>query len=171
MSSSCACCCQCACPSPVLIRVYSSSDEGIEYPAHSNVLKLSCEAFEAMFEAATSDEDLPKIPLLADSATMEMILPLAYRKSAAALRSREYGELLEGTRLAHRLGMPMVLDLLSVFLEDQFRAGFLGKNVRLTIWRQPSGPCHRAVPSCMSTGPAITRAKVFSSSGCCSRHC
>ena len=72
-----------------------------------------------MFDTASPDDDeeLPRIPLLADSETIEMILPLAYRKSAAELRQKPYKLLVQGLKLAHRLGMPMVVDLFAIFLE------------------------------------------------------
>lgn len=53
--------------------------------------------------------ELPKIPLMADSEAAEMILPLVYRQPVAALRSKTYKQLLKGIKLAHRLGMPMVV--------------------------------------------------------------
>lgn len=87
------------------------SDDNVEFPAHKSQLTAACDAFSAMFDAVAeaADAETPRIPLLVDSATAEMILPLAYRSSAAALRTRKYEELVRGIRFAHRLGMPMVV--------------------------------------------------------------
>lgn len=88
------------------------SSDGIEYPSHRAMLSAACETFSDMFDTASGDAcdtDLPRIPLLADSEAAEMILPLVYRKPVAALRSKTYKQLLKGIKLAHRLGMPMVV--------------------------------------------------------------
>lgn len=110
------------------------------------MLKLSWEAFEAMFEAIAQEEKLPRIPLLADSATIEMILPLAYRKSVGTLRKRSYDDLTAGLRFAHRFGMPIVVVMLPVFLEEQ-RAAELR---HLTI-HHTEAMLVSAVPSAMAS--------------------
>ena len=88
------------------------SSDNVEYPSHRAQLSASCDVFSDMFEAAMAEDEgveLPKIPLMADSEAAEMILPLVYRQPVAALRSKTYKQLLKGIKLAHRLGMPMVV--------------------------------------------------------------
>lgn len=87
------------------------SDDNVEFPSHKSQLIAACDAFAGMFDAVAGGEDaeVPRIPLLIDSTTAEMILPLAYRSSAVSLRTRKYKELVKGIRFAHRLGMPMVV--------------------------------------------------------------
>jgi hypothetical protein len=74
-----------------------------------------------MFQLASSDAkegNLPSIPLHEKSSVIELVLPLVYRKSAAGLRNQSFDTLVSCIKLAHRLGMPLVVDHISIFLES-----------------------------------------------------
>ena len=76
-----------------------------------------------MFEAPTAEsaegDSLPRIPLFAHSRIVEMVLPLMYRGSPTALRTMPYADLVAALKLAHRLGLPMAVSCLAMFLEAQ----------------------------------------------------
>lgn len=100
------------------------SADGMKYDVHKQVLSVTCELFHDMFMIAQQatgniNNETPEIPLFETSDIVELILPLAYRKSANYLRDKPYTDLVKCLKLAHRLGMPLVVDAISIYLEKQ----------------------------------------------------
>jgi hypothetical protein len=60
-----------------------------------------------------------RIQLRATSSVIELVLPLVYRRSASGLRQQPFEIQVSCLKLAHSLGMPLIVDQLSIYLEAQ----------------------------------------------------
>lgn len=87
------------------------------------MLSAACSCFDDLFSTVASedrtDSVLPHIPLFEMAQTIAHVLPLAYRQSAQPLRSLPFQQLVDCLKLADKLGMPLAVDAISMYLEAQ----------------------------------------------------
>lgn len=109
----------------------SSSDDGIEFPAHKSRLVTACDLFADMFDianpnirdsASESPDDILEVPLLECAQAIGFVLPLAYRNGPGNLSGQDYDTLMRCLKFAHRLGMPLVVDCIAHYLFPQYVA-------------------------------------------------
>lgn len=96
----------------------------MQFEGHKNVLNVACGKFASLLAETVKTEDqddpLVRVKIPASAATIENILPAAYRRPITHLRSKPYAELAAAVELAHKLDLSTSLDLLTVYLEAQY---------------------------------------------------
>ena len=85
------------------------------------MLSAGCDCFDDMFSSITppadGSDELPRVTMFEDAETIALLLPLAYRQSGEPLRKLKYRQLEKCIRMADKLGMPLAVDLIGIYLE------------------------------------------------------